>query len=208
MNKAVVLIALLSSPFFSAIAQEDYMNNLVDKACQCLAEISEEEELTSINLGLCILNEAAKYKEELLRDHQINMANIDEEGEALGRLVALEMLTQCPEQLKRMVNARQSEREAEAEAEAEEDDAYYSVTGKVKSIQKSDFINFSITAQDGKTSKFYWLTFIEGNIDLQMEYSNLKGKTVEVSYSEIELYDPNLGEYRTFNVIDSLTVVD
>ncbi|MFM1879173.1 MAG: hypothetical protein RLZZ241_2039 [Bacteroidota bacterium] len=205
MRKIKIILLLFLSPWLSVVAQEDYMKTLVEKACQCLSEITEEDELTSVNLGLCIINEAAKYKDELLLDHQINMANIDQEGEALGRLVALEMLTQCPEQLKRMVNARQSE--DKVQDQAEDEDVGYSITGQVKSIQKSDFINFSITSQDGKTSKFYWLTFIEGNIDLQQEFESLTGKTVEVNYSEIELYDYNLGEYRTFNIIDSLLVV-
>ena len=180
------------------------MDTIVEQACSCVSEIGDEEELNSTNLGLCILNEAVKFKEELLRDHNINMANIDVEGEALGRLVALEMLSVCPDQLKRMVNARQNEQDAAAE----EENSYYSITGQVKSIQKSDFISFSITSEEGKTSKFYWLTFIDGNFDIQEEYNSLEGKKVEVSYSEIELYDPKIGEYRTFNVIDSFSILE
>lgn len=180
------------------------MDTIVEQACSCVSAIGEEEELNSTNLGLCILNEAVKFKEELLRDHNINMANIDVEGEALGRLVALEMLSICPDQLKRMVNAGQNDREAN---DAEETTSY-SLTGQVKSIQKSDFISFSITSDEGRTSKFYWLTFIEGNFDIQEEYNSLEGKKVEVTYSEIELYDPKIGEYRTFNVIDSLTILE
>jgi hypothetical protein len=203
-KRTLPFLVLLYFPICSLNAQENYMDTIVEQACSCVSAIGEEEELNSTNLGLCILNEAVKFKEELLRDHNINMANIDVEGEALGRLVALEMLSVCPDQLKRMVNARQNE----PDAAAEEETSYYSVTGQVKSIQKSDFVSFSITNEEGKTSKFYWLTFIEGNFDIQEEYPSLKGRNVEVTYSEIELYDPQIEEYRTFNVIDSLTILE
>jgi hypothetical protein len=203
-KNTILFLGLLYFPICSLNAQENYMDTIVEQACSCVSEIGDEEELNSTNLGLCILNEAVKFKEELLQDHNINMANIDTEGEALGRLVALEMLSVCPDQLKRMVNAGQNEREANDREET----SYYSVTGQVKSIQKSDFISFSITNVEGKTSKFYWLTFIEGNFDIQEEYNALEGKKVEVSYSEIELYDPKIREYRTFNVIDSFSILE
>ncbi|SEA01445.1 hypothetical protein [Bizionia paragorgiae] len=199
--KTKVLLILLTVLFVqNSFAQEDdYMLKITKKACECLSELKDTENITTERLGLCMLAEAGKYKDELLRDYNIDMMNIDETGEELGRLIGLKMITVCPEVMMSL---------ADIKDEDDYEETLYSAQGKVRSITKEDFIVFSIKTEDGRTTKFHWLTFIQSDFDLQNNYESLKGKTIDLEYDIYEFYDAKLGDYRNYNIIESITIVD
>lgn len=204
MKKILVLSSILFINSYIAQSQEDYMTQIVEKSCQCLADIPKNEDLSSTTIGLCMINEANLFKAELLRDHGINMDEIQYDGEKLGRLIAIEMITVCPDQMKRIA----SNIEADDSSSSDQENTLTSMQGVIKSIEKNEFITFTVTAEDGKTSKFYWLTFIESKNDLQNEFNSYNKKKVEIEYSIFEFYDPKLEEYRNYNVIESLNIID
>ncbi|MBQ0768867.1 MAG: hypothetical protein KBT58_06215 [Bizionia sp.] len=196
----VVFVACLF--FQTTFAQEDdYMQKITQKACECVSDLSGTENISSEELGLCMLGEAVKYKEQLLRDHNINMMNIDMEGEELGRLIGLRMISECPDVMMKMV--------AMGEDDTEEfEETLYVAEGKIKAISKEEFIVFSLKTDDGRTSKFYWLTFIQSDTDLQNNYEKLKGKKVTIEYDIYEFYDTKLQDYRNYNIIESINTVE
>jgi len=202
MKKTLIVFFIILIKSHIAYSQEDYMKNIVEKSCQCLSEIADNENLGSTSVGLCMIQEANLYKKELLRDHNINMDNIQNEGEQLGKLIAIEMITSCPEQMKRIAS------NVEIKEDSEEDVSFEYIQGIVKSIEKNEFIIFSVTSSEGKTSKFYWLQFIQSKNDLQSEFESYTKKKVEIEYSIFEFYDPQLGEYRNYNVIESLNIIN
>ncbi|PHR10532.1 MAG: hypothetical protein COA40_13795 [Aequorivita sp.] len=202
MKKVLIVFSILFINSHIAHSQEDYMTKIVEKSCQCLADMPNNEELSSTSIGLCMINEANIYKAELLRDHGINMDEIHNDGEKLGKLIAIEMITVCPEQMKRIAS------NIEAKKSSDQDNSLQSIQGVIKSIDKNEFITFSVTSSDGKTSKFYWLTFIESKNDLQNEFDSYNKKKVEIEYTIFEFYDPKLKEYRNYNVIESLNIID
>lgn len=198
MKKTLLIIAFIVLPALTSYSQ-DYMKKIAEKACTCVSEIPDEEELTGENFGLCILEIAAQYSDELLRDHNIDMLNIDVQGEELGRKVALEMMTTCPDQIRRIAASTAQEKE-------EVEDAYLEAEGLIKSIVDDSFVVFSLTDNEGRTSKFYWLTFIKSENDIQNDFENLEGKFVKIEYSTVEIYDPKIREYRNYNMIESLNI--
>lgn len=181
--------------------EDDYMQKITQKACECVANLSETENISNEELGLCMLGEAVKYKEQLLRDHNINMMNIDIEGEELGRLIGLRMISQCPDVMMKMVEMTEDDSE-------EFEETLYIAEGKIKAISKDEFIVFSLKTEDGRTSKFYWLTFIQSDTDLQNDYEKLKGKKVVIEYDIYEFYDTKLKDYRNYNIIESINTVE
>ena len=201
MKKNNIITALIFLQSIVLYSQNNYMDNIAEKSCECVSEITESKNLLGTEFGLCMINEATKYKDELLQDHNINMDNIDVDGEELGRIIALEMFTKCPEQMKRIAIAS-------SENESEEKESYLSIEGNIKSVIKNEFIIFSLITSDNKTIKFYWLTFIQSDNDLQNEYKSFEGKNVIIEYSNIELYDHKMSEYRNYNLIESLNIVD
>lgn len=176
------------------------MDKVVQQACSCVSELEEPEDINELNLGLCIIQEAIKYQEEIKRDYGIDMANIDQEGEELGRIVGMKMLNTCPEEITRIVAASYDEEDTSASED--------SVTGEIKAVGQGDFIFFSVTDSEGRTSKFYWLTFVQSDYDLQNNHEQLVGKRVTIGYTVYEFYDRNLGEYRNYNLIDSISVLE
>jgi hypothetical protein len=201
MKKNNLITALIFLQSIVIYSQNNYMDNISEKSCECISQITEGKNLLGTELGLCIINEATKYKDELLRDHNINMDNIDVEGEVLGKIIALEMFTKCPEQMKRIAIANDDNN-------SEKKESYLSIEGNIKSVFKNEFIIFSLITSDNKTSKFYWLTFIQSDNDLQNEYKSFEGKNVIIEYSNIELFDHNLNEYRNYNLIESLNILN
>ena len=60
----------------------------------------------------------------------------------------------------------------------------------------------------GKTNRFYWMSYINSNYDLEADYNSLKSKTVEVSYTTSQFYDPRIETYRNIYIIKELVVIE
>lgn len=197
MKKSITTLLFLSLSL-NLCAQDNYMQRIIDQACDCVSKLPEAE-LNVESVGICLIGEAAKYPDELLRDYKINMTTIDRQGEELGRIIGAKMLAQCPETMQRLVNLN------------EEDEALQSfqIKGTVKQISDADFVVFTVQDQAGKLSKFYWLTFLVTNNDtLQFQYEKTIDKAVSITYVQQELFDPKLNEYRLFNVITEMNFLD
>lgn len=196
---ALLLICLFVQTTFAQ--EDDYMQKITQKACECISELSNEENVTKEQLGLCMLGEAVKYKEQLLRDHNINMMNIDMEGEELGRVIGLQMISECPDIMISLAALTDDDSE-------EVETPLFMAEGTIKAITKDEFIVFSLKTEDGRTSKFYWLTFIKSDTDLQNDYEKLKGKKVSIEYDIYEFYDTKLEDYRNYNIIEAINTVE
>ena len=66
---------------------------------------------------------------------------------------------------------------------------------------------FSVFDNSGKSMKFYWLTSAESNIDLANNYKTLIESDVKIKYYTKEFFDPKIGEYRNFNIIEKIEKV-
>ena len=65
-----------------------------------------------------------------------------------------------------------------------------------------------IKNNEGKTNKFYWLTRVDTDFDLELEYKMLKDKEVYVRFMTQEIFDPRINEYRSYNVLLELNKRD
>lgn len=195
----LVLCFTLSNSFAQEDSKEDYLDKVASKACECIENKSNEKEtLNTMDLGACLLISAKDYKEQLLEEHGLDMSSLtSEEGERLGELIGLRMAFVCPSTLALM-----------SDMVDEEDDENNLKTmtssGKITKIEEGSFIVFQLKNEQGKSEKFYWLTFVSSEYDLQNDYTNLKGKKVSIDYVEQEFFDPRLKEYRKLNVITDL----
>jgi chemotaxis protein CheY-P-specific phosphatase CheC len=125
------------------------------------------------------------------------------EGEALGRLLGLKMITACPEVIMRLAElANDSEEEFEAVDEYE----FLSSSGLITEIIEEPFVVFTMKEESGKVVKMYWLTFVDSEFAMMSQYSALLGRKVTIEYSEVEIFDPRLKEYRNINIIEALAV--
>ena len=195
-------LLLISGLFISNFCfSQDYLDEIASKTCACLELLPEElkgEEL-SMQLGLCLLEEAKNYKVELLKDHQIDFDKIDKQGAELGRIVGVKMVSICPKVFTRLV---------EEEDDITEETDEFIAEGKISNITDDSFVVFSLKNDEGKTARFYWLISVATEIDLAFEYKKLNNERVRISYIIQELFDPKILEYRNYNIITSLDLLE
>jgi hypothetical protein len=199
--KAKILIAALILTAQVSFGQ-DYMDVITQKSCECLDTVSDtlDAERFNMELGLCMIKSAEPYKKQLKKDHNIDFDHIEIHGEELGRLIGVKMATACPDAVLKMVD-KANEKKGDNPQKS-------TIEGRVTTIVEDKFVEFSIKDDAGKTSKYYWFTFIKSKTDLVVEYKNLVDKPVVIEFIPQEIFDARIGEYRTFNVIQRLEVVE
>ena len=174
---------------------QKYMDEIAQKSCSCVNEVQEGEDRSKMQmrLGLCIIQAAEPFSKELRKDHQIDFNRIDVDGEKLGKLIGIKMVSICPEVFENM-NIE------------EEDSEVFDLKGVVTEIVQDGFVYFIINNQDGRTSKYYWLTYVDSELDIENNFESLKGKSVLVKYMILEIFDPKINDYRNINVLISLNL--
>ena len=203
--KVIFTSTLLFLIATTSFAQSDsYMDKIAQKSCECLDKVVNlnNPEQFNMELGLCMIEASQAYKTELKRDYNIDFAKIDVQGEELGRLIGMRMATTCPARLMEVA----SQMEAAGKDSDESDTAYETMRGRVTRINSDIFVEFSIRNTDARTMRFYWLSFVDSNVDLATNYESLVGKDVEVVYQSQELFDARTGQYRKLNVLTQVNV--
>lgn len=202
MKKTIFLIALLFTINISF--SQGYMDEITNKACECIETVSDtlETQRRQMELGFCIINAAVPYKKKIKKDYNIDFKNIDTQGEELGRIIGLRMISICPDALMKLVD------EANPNEEVDYDNSTNIVEGHIIKITDNKFVEFSIKEESGKISKYYWFTFIESTTEMSSEYKKLADKNVQIIYTSQEFFDARIGEYRTFNIIKEIEIID
>ncbi|EAP86897.1 hypothetical protein [Croceibacter atlanticus] len=199
--KTFALLSLLVCFSMQSKAQ-DYLDTIALETCNCMTSLDTDdksEDAITLELGVCMLKASNPYMKKLKRDFDIDFDNLDSAGEKLGEVVGLRMATQCPDALLKLTNLMSDE--------ADEPEMRY-IVGEITEINTSDFITFSLKDDSGKTNRFYWMSYINSNYDLEADYNSLKSKTVEVSYTTSQFYDPRIETYRNIYIIKELVVIE
>jgi hypothetical protein len=183
----------------ASLPAQEYLEKIARESCSCTKSVSDtgNTERMYMELGLCMIKAAEPYKKQLKKDYNINLDNMENEGEALGKVIGLKMATICPDVL---IKLSQKESPGAKSAEPSQE----SFQGRVTKIEKDFFVIFSVNDNAGKSLKFYWLTNTESNIELVNNYEKLFDKDVKVKYHSMMLFDPRISDYRYFNVLDKI----
>jgi len=205
-----LFVALLAVSSFSAKAEEDYMNTIANECCKCMSRISDtlNQDNFYMELGLCMLKEATPYKKQLKKDYKIDIDNFSEYGEKFGEILGIKMAIACPEEFLRLSKAGMINLDNEEGTQDVASNTAASTSGTIQKIEEDCFVVFVLKDNTGKISKFYWLDFIDTGNDLISNYKNLLGKSLEVFYKQREFFDPKISEYRNFNVITKLVLLE
>lgn len=220
--KHILLIATflhISNSFSQA-----YLDSIALKSCNCLNELPDSLSNNEYTLrtGLCMMKASEPYSKKLKKDFGINFNEIDREGgEELGRIIGLKLITVCPEFIEKMTKVMSSDYaedrintsndiivqddlslpEIVEDTDADDMLEVEISEGVITKIENENFVVFSLKDESGKITKFYWLTFVEADIELSGNYQSLLEKNVEIGYVKKDFFDPKINEYRTFNVI-------
>jgi len=204
MKKSILLVLLFSISLFGF--SQKYLVKIAEESCVCLENISDtiNPEQINMEMGMCIIEAAIPYKKQLLKDHDIDMDQIDVYGEKLGMLIGVKLASVCPNTLLRVTKLGNTV----SEEEPEEIDDIQIVNGTVTRIEDDQFVIFSIKDETNRLSKYYWLSGIESDIDITSNYLELLNKDIRIAYETIELFDPRIQVYRQFKVITEIKIGD
>jgi len=201
MKNVFILLALL----FIGINQssgQDYMDKILEKSCECAEKVPDTLNINQFNtaLGFCIIDAAMPYKKQLKKDFGIDLDNIDVEGEKLGKTIGLKMVSYCPATLQKITS------KASASKTESPEDTELKITGQIAKIEFDHFVIFSVRDENGKITKYYWLTFIDSNIELTSNYMDMVGRPLEITYRTEDFFDPKIEQYRQFFIITKLNI--
>ena len=198
------LFGLFLATSFYSFAQIDYLEKIAIASCSCADSLSPDLKISdrNIRLGLCMINACEPYGEELLRDHQIDLKRIDSQGEELGVLVGIKMASICPDKLIELAG------EDEVNIDSESSDEYRTIEGEgvVFSILEEPFVCFTIKDEEGRKQKYYWLTYVDSEMNIENAFNSLKGRKVYFEYVIDEIFDPRIREYRNINILVYLDI--
>ncbi len=162
-----------------------------------------------------MLESSMPYKKKLKKDHDIDFDKINEDGRKLGQIIGLKMAEFCPSSLLKLVDKtkldsqnNETKNSEQVDDKMEKTTKQELFTGEIVSINENKFVKFSIKGESGKITKFFWLSWIKSNLELENQYKSLVGKSISLYYIVDDYFDPRIGEYRTVNIIKFMDTVE
>lgn len=207
--KLLLTLLLFITPLAKA---QDFMDEIARQACDCVSKESQnsDPEKVKMMMGLCLIDAASPYSKQLKKKYGIDFDKIETQGEELGRIIGMKMASICPDVLILMAKTVSDDMPPPPPVAYNQKYGSASLTteGKIVSITDDKFVEFSIKHADGKILKYYWFTYIDSDIDLSTEYKKLQESFVRITYQTKEYFDARIGEYRAFDVIQTIELLE
>ena len=202
MKQIIIIISFFILSASTGYSQ-DYMTKIAEKSCECIKKISDtlDKDQFEIQLGLCIIDAAMPYKKQIKKEYGIDLDDIGSGnvGERIGKLIGLKMVGICPDGLIKIAQGIKTKKE--------ETKTSLTMKGEITKIDNDCFMVFSLKDETGKITKFYWLTFIESDIEMAGNYASLSGRQVKITYDIQDFFDAKIKEYRQFYIIKKIAYV-
>lgn len=195
--KKLLLLSSLICIAVASYAQEDVYKTIATETCDCIKKKNFDYSKVSkgdveMALGICMLESAKKNKVDVSVDNIEDMT-------ALGQKVGMQMAPICPEVFQALVGS-----EDEAQVEEEDDTEFFTLEGKISSVEERDFVYLNLKGSDGKDVKFIWLYYFGGSDDFKAAPKKLMGKQVSLTYIVLEVFNPKTKEYQSMNILSGL----
>lgn len=206
--KLTTLILGLALLFTTQLKSQDFLDSIAITTCNCSNKLDSSltGETLTMQTGVCIMEAIEPFEEELkayLKIEEISFSDVDL-MQKIGEIVGLKMLKYCPDFLMRLTS-NASDEEEETVSSPPEEDGLQLLNVKVTKVDIDQFITFTVESQlvddAKKRHKLIWLSDFLSSSVLIDNYEQLQGKSCSFSYTEIDLFDPRIQEFRTFNVI-------
>src|SRR4030095_4796501 len=151
-------------------------------------------------IGLLVIPIIEKYSREIKKEWDLDPEN-EEDYEKISEKIGREATVGCPKFLEFIKNNIDQINEV-----ADDDDDTKSISGTFQRLEGQLFTALVIKTKAGKEEKLWWFQFFEGSEKIAKETASLSKKNLTIKYTEMEVYDAKLNEYRTIKVMKSLAV--
>lgn len=184
---------------------KDELVKLMSKdVCDELDKIVNEKKSVQnleVELGMAMLPVFTKYEKEISEVYGFSDLT-SENGEKIGRDIGGNLARTCPSFMKILTS------------NVDQTTELISGDKKTRATLKGDFIKLTtgelsfieVKAGNGKVEKLYWLEYFEGSNDLANNASKFNNKTVNVGYTEKEIYKAAIKDYVKMKIITSLAL--
>ncbi len=199
MKKIFVFSLVLFSIF---LFSQDFKKSIAQEACKCVKENVKDdmsEKQVQLKFGICMMKVTAPYKKEIKKEFGIDLDDYSKKESMyeLGRQMGLIMAQECPEVFERFIKDEDMKT-------TEENSGELLMHGEIAKIEKDSFVVFYLKGDNNILTKFYWISNVDSNIELEKKYNELTGKKVDVVYYSAEIFDYKINEYRKVNILQTL----
>lgn len=197
MKKNIFLLIVL----FSSIVtySQDVLNVIAKETCECLdAKKLKSDNFTGDELkaavGLCMIKSYSDHMSEFKADERVKFS--DKEGMSkLGETVGVKMLEVCPAMILELGKGSKND------VKVKEQDAF--IVGEVTDIKSEQFMTLQMKDQKGRNYSLLLLDYFD-TASLLTNNEIKKNDKLKVSYTEIELFDIKVKEFRAFKILTKL----
>ena len=207
MKKLIILFFSIFSLF--SYSQDDFKEKIAQDACKCIGEIKLEKkskEMMQMQLGLCFIKVSTPYKEQIKKEYGIDLSKDitnDEKMGELGEKLGILMVSECADTFINFVDQSGFADEYAQESSAQENSAEF-MNGEITKIEKDAFVIFYLKGDNGILTRFYWISNVDSNIELEKKYQDLVGKKVNITYYSADIFDHKINDYRKVNILSML----
>jgi hypothetical protein len=145
-----------------------------------------------------MLNSYSEHSKEFDDSNKIDISD-EEQMSVFGEKIAMKMINYCPDFIIGLGKIALAEEEASASSNNQTE----SLEGIVTEIKTEQFVTISVKDKNNRIHKFLLLDYFD-TASLFMDGEVKKGTQLLIYYSEIELYDPILKDFRFNKVISGL----
>ena len=181
---------------FTAAAQ-DAVTVVANETCDCVSKLQAQgEPLTDMQVGLCMVKAYSAHKSEFPPSKQVAVMD-SPEFEEITSEIGMKMVETCPDILLGL-----------AESGVFDDQPHaievINVSGIVSDITTGQFAVIEMKDEKGKKYSLLLLDYFE-TASVFTDGIIKKGDRITASYTEAELYDPKLKEFRPFKILTALS---
>ena len=185
--------------FLSAIANaQDVLDTMAKETCECVTSKNLDiknlsSEKLQMEFGVCAMQSYSKHKEAY---DKVSPSDIGDTNSMrkLGESLAMKMLGMCPDVI--MGLAKSDEDEIAAAPSP-------TVEGTVVEFVTEQFVTIKVKDKNQRLHNFIMLDYFD-TASLYTDGLIRKKDQIVVTYSEIELFDPKVKEFRYYKVITGL----
>lgn len=186
----------------SLIYSQDSYEIVAKETCECLSQkkldfksISKDD--LQKEVGLCIIKSYTSRIDDFKPEEKIDFD--DEEGMGkMGEAVAIKMLAQCPETIIELGRSVDNEDE-----KTNVDVATSTIEGEILDFKIEQFVTIILKDKNGRVHNFLILDYFD-TASLFTNNEIKKKDIISISFSESELYDPKMKEFRYFKIVSQI----
>ena len=178
------------------VAAQDAVTVVANETCDCVSKLQAQgQPITDMQVGLCMVKAYSAHKSEFPPSKQVAIGD-SREFEEITSEIGMKMVETCPDILLGLAES--------GVFDDQQQPTEYSVSGTVSDINTTQFVVIELKDDKGKKYSLLLLDYFE-TASVFTEGKIKKDDRITASYTEAELYDPKLKEFRTFKILTALS---